>query len=53
MFNLMISNTPADLKLIVFDAKNSPIWNQVALAPHVIGYHSDIRKYTEQFLRSN
>ena len=50
MFNLMISNTPDDLKAIVFDAKNSPIWNQIALAPHVIGYHSEVDKYAEQLL---
>lgn len=50
MFNLMISNTPDDLKAIVFDAKNSPIWNQVALAPHVIGYHSEVDKYANQLI---
>lgn len=50
MFNLMISNTPDDLKVIVFDAKNSPIWNQVALSPHVLGYHIEVDKYAEQLL---
>lgn len=50
MFNLLVSNTPEDLKAIVFDAKNSPIWNQVALAPHVIGYHSEVDKYAEQLI---
>ena len=46
----MVSNTPDDLKAIVFDAKNSPIWNQVALAPHVIGYHSEVDKYADQLI---
>lgn len=47
MVNLLISNSPEDLKLLIFDAKNAPIWQQLALAPHVLGYHSDIETYID------
>ena len=47
MVNLLISNSPEDLKLLIFDAKNAPIWQQLSLAPHVLGYHSDIETYID------
>lgn len=44
MDSMLISNNPEHLNFLILDAKDASIWKQFALAPHVIGYHSD---YTE------
>lgn len=38
--NFLIGNDYHNLQMVIFDKKNAPFWNQYALAPHVIGYHT-------------
>lgn len=38
--NFLVGNDYHNLQMIIFDKKNAPFWNQYALTPHVIGYHT-------------
>src|SRR5699024_8103834 len=38
--NFLVGNDYHNLQMIIFDKKNAPFWNQYALTPDVIGYHT-------------
>ena len=45
MDSMLISNNPESVNFLILDAKDAAIWKQFALAPHVIGYHSDYEDF--------
>ena len=45
MDSMLISNNPEHLNFLILDAKDAAIWKQFALAPHVLGYHSDYNTF--------
>lgn len=45
MDSMLISNDPESVNFLILDAKDAAIWKQFALAPHVIGYHSDYNDF--------
>lgn len=42
LFNILIANDYHNVQMMIFDKKNAPFWNQYALSPHVIGYHTKV-----------
>ena len=49
MMNFFIANDYNNTQFIILDKKNALFWNNLALAPHVLGYHTDPTKYLELF----
>ena len=50
MDSMLISNNPEHLNFLILDAKDATIWKQFALAPHVLGYHSDYNTFYDILL---
>lgn len=45
MSNMVFTNGPNDLNIIVLDRKKTVFWREFSRLPHVIGYHTNVPDY--------